>query len=635
MSNCERSIWGNGNARRRNRLLWNGLVALALLGVVATSATRVQAAIPQSERDVLTALYTSTAGASWNNSSGWNGAAGTECTWYRVTCDGAQSHVTRIVLDSNNLTGTLPSLAALPSLERFDGYNNHLVGSIPSLSGMTSLQDFSVFANQMTGTIPTLSSLANLKYFYVGYNQLSGSIPSLAGLTNLIIVNVQHNQLTGTIPSLAGLSNLAIFEVNINQLTGPIPSFADLANLQLVRMASNALGGIMPTPPNPANLLSGQSTLCPNALDRTPNTVWDSATGATPWYEHCGPPSGVSTATGSMHYARRLQTATRLLNGRVLIAGGQNDALTPAMINVPIAEIYDPATGLFSEVGTLNQGKGRRNATANLLADGKVLISGGYDDVSGNLTSSEIFDPATSQFAFTGDMAGARSLHASATLANGRVLVIGGYPSSTTAETFNPATGQFTATGMLNQSRVYDRAITLSGGKVLVTGAEDGGLSNELYDPVAGTFAYTASFVQPTSTGGLALLEDGRVLAAGGYYQGGYEATAQTFNPATGQFALTGSMAEGRSGYQLTALNNGQVLASGSFYGSATMELYDPQMGQFIPAVNMTTARGDHTATLLTNGRVLIVGGTPNDGSSVLATAEIYAPDVVRRAGFD
>ncbi len=90
-----------------------------------------QAAIPASERAVLTNLYSSTNGASWTSHTNWNGGVGTECTWYGVTCDATQNHVTRIDLPGNNL-----------------------VGSLPLLSGLTALQVFRVPTNQLTGPVP-------------------------------------------------------------------------------------------------------------------------------------------------------------------------------------------------------------------------------------------------------------------------------------------------------------------------------------------------------------------------------------------------------------------------------------------------------------------------------------------------
>lgn len=119
---------------------WQGLLLMLFsLGVVSTA----QAAIPASERAVLTDLYASTNGAGWINNAGWGGAAGTECTWYGVTCDNTQSNVTSISLDGNKLVGTLPAISGLTALQmewagprRFPGscfkgsLNIHLVRNV-------------------------------------------------------------------------------------------------------------------------------------------------------------------------------------------------------------------------------------------------------------------------------------------------------------------------------------------------------------------------------------------------------------------------------------------------------------------------------------------------------------------------
>ena len=165
-------------------------------------ATTIQAAIPASERQVLLDLFNCNNGAGWTNNAGWNGAAGTECwSWYGISCDGAQTHIISINLESNNLTGTLPSLGGLTGLESFYVSHNQLTGSIPSLSGLTALQDFEVQGNQLTGSIPSLSGLTELQDFEVNDNLLTGSIPSLSGLTVLQTFGVGNNQLTGTVPT--------------------------------------------------------------------------------------------------------------------------------------------------------------------------------------------------------------------------------------------------------------------------------------------------------------------------------------------------------------------------------------------------------------------------------------------------
>ena len=78
---------------------------------------------------------------------------------------------------------------------------------------------------------------------------------------------------------------------------------------------------------------------------------------------------GTFRATGSMVQAGRSHfTATLLLDGRVLIAGGDN----PGALDT--AELYDPATGKFTATGSMTAA--RHDNVAVRLADGRVLIEG-------------------------------------------------------------------------------------------------------------------------------------------------------------------------------------------------------------------------------------------------------------------
>ena len=141
-------------------------------------ATTAQAVIPASERAVLTSFYTSTNGVFWTNKANWNGAVGTECTWFGVYCDAGDRHVVGIILNDNNLVGTLPTLSGIPNLEYFQVIINKLNGSIPSLSGLTQLFQFAVFGNKLSGSIPSLSGLPALRQVLAGQNQLTGPVPA-------------------------------------------------------------------------------------------------------------------------------------------------------------------------------------------------------------------------------------------------------------------------------------------------------------------------------------------------------------------------------------------------------------------------------------------------------------------------
>ncbi|MBS0555792.1 MAG: hypothetical protein JSR27_00105 [Proteobacteria bacterium] len=223
--------------------------------------------ISTAERNALVALYTSTTGTGWTTQTNWNGAAGTECTWYGVQC--LNGHVFSLNMQGNNLVGALPSLSAFSGMNNIYFDNNQLSGSIPALTGLSSLQYLVLDNNQLSGVIPSLAGLNSLIVLSLASNQLSGSIPALSGLSNLADFQAPYNQLTGSIPSLPSnigsfiVSNnqltgslptlpvyLADFEVSNNHLTGAIPSFASLASAGRYYLDHNQLTGSLPAFPS-------------------------------------------------------------------------------------------------------------------------------------------------------------------------------------------------------------------------------------------------------------------------------------------------------------------------------------------------------------------------------------------------
>jgi phage baseplate assembly protein gpV len=340
-----------------------------------------------------------------------------------------------------------------------------------------------------------------------------------------------------------------------------------------------------------------------------------------------------------MNSARENATATLLKNGKVLVAGGDAH---PAMTYTyyASAEIYDPATGKFTITGSMTAA--RADATAILLADGRVLVAGG-DGCSDpkhctniqagaieNLVSADIYDPATGKFTRTGSMTGIALTSAAVLLPDGKVLMAAFEPD---AELYSPSTGKFTSNGTGTASSPPTTATTLLNGKVLVT-AQEG--APQLYDVATGKFTkvslalppgtpvakYQGAIINRTTPYTATLLKDGRVLLFA-------DGSLETYDPATGACADAGFISPGDNWDSATAtlMPDGRVLfvGGGLAYGAKTAVLYDPVGGPSRTTDSALAALGGQTATLLPDGSVLIAGGQDSN-SKFLASAELFKP---------
>jgi hypothetical protein len=222
-----------------------------------------------------------------------------------------------------------------------------------------------------------------------------------------------------------------------------------------------------------------------------------------------------------MAVSRYQHTATKLADGRVLVAGGCN-AYGCATDTASI-EVFNPLTNRWTTVASMVLD--RADHTATLLANGKVLIAGGFSPL-GSLAENETYDPATNRWAVNMAMRNPRGSHTATLLPNGKVLVTGGDPGmglpQSATEVFNPSTGLWTNVGFMASVREYHQAVRLPSGKVLVVGGSSiRGRSwvtlatAELFDPATNRFTPTGSMANPRESFGLTLLRDGRVLAVG------------------------------------------------------------------------------------------------------------------------
>jgi hypothetical protein len=375
---------------------------------------------------------------------------------------------------------------------------------------------------------------------------------------------------------------------------------------------------------------------------------------------------GAFTAVGSLTTARYFHTATLLPDGRVLIAGGQNDASANPLSST---EIYDPVAKTFTPGPDMTVG--RSGHTATLLGDGRVLIIGGDWGGTTGLQmpagTAEVYDPSSRGFTATGSLLIPRASPNATLLANGKVLVTGGTTGENDTgyliadpELYDPFIGTFTAARTYAGSLAGPNATTwdyafsstlLSDGTVLLATVQ----AAQAYDPASGFFSLKGAMsVMYESTGTVfqtdylagqsaTLLLNGKVLVAGGEQEdAGRFASAQLYDPASGVFVFTGSMTAARNNHTATLFPDGAALVAGGesqscssngcwFDGTIpSAELYNPVQGAFVLAGDMTVNRAGHTATLLNNGDVLLTGGYAYAGIGMytgdLASAELYHP---------
>jgi N-acetylneuraminic acid mutarotase len=346
------------------------------------------------------------------------------------------------------------------------------------------------------------------------------------------------------------------------------------------------------------------------------------------------------TPTRSMSVARDGHTATQLLDGRVLVAGGvYMDDTCPVPWQLCVsAEVFDPTAQTWTQTGPMSVA--RSGHTATLLPDGRVIVAGGappeFPDCDAG-TTAEIFDPVSGTWTLTQTMHANRTWHTATLLPDGRVLVAGGYGVDgagadgvlNSAEIFDPASQTWTQTGSMSAARQWHTATLLgdADGHVLVAGGACNCSSNEpvpldsaeVFSPQSGVWTPVQ---QPMNTSRFAhtatRLLDGRVLVAGGYggvLPGGPVDTAEVFDPSSPGWTLIQPMSAAREWHTATLLKDGRVLAAGgtsvggAFIPVSSAELLDPSSLMWTPMPSMHAARATHTATRLGDGRVLVVGG--------------------------
>jgi N-acetylneuraminic acid mutarotase len=296
---------------------------------------------------------------------------------------------------------------------------------------------------------------------------------------------------------------------------------------------------------------------------------------------------------------------------------------------------------------------GRINHTATLLANGRVLVAGGFGAGPVVLGTAELYDPVSGTWSSAASMGVPRAKHVAVRLLDGTVLVAGGQlangPPTASAEIYHPSSDTWTSTEPMSVARLNFTATVLLDGRVLVTGGVGGDgrgvaveKSAEIYDPLVGQWESAGKMANRRFSHAAVRLADGRVLVVGGAGGGEdcpYTKTAEVYAPSANEWQAADRMATPRGLPALALLPNGSVLAAGGltqpascnaehgFNQTETAELYNALNDRWSPTSSLGTARRVFGFEQLADGRVLVAGGRNASGNAgILASAELYDP---------
>ncbi len=327
--------------------------------------------------------------------------------------------------------------------------------------------------------------------------------------------------------------------------------------------------------------------------------------------------------------------AIALDDGRIAFFGA-------AGTNLDQCEAWDPCTQRSSLLAALPAGRGGHTVTK--LQNGKVLICGGADAALTVYAGGELYDPVTDSFSATGAMVSARAAHTATLLPDGRVLIVGGTTDVSDAlagaqhalkscEIYDPLNNSFSAGPNLARPHVAHTAVGLANGDVLIGGGgtyttiigiKIPAIDNHAQGFTFSTLAWTAEVTMKAARAGASgvLLADGRALFAGGI--GGSItspnnlASAEAFDPVTGKWSSVGSMSLGRSGMPMVVLpGTNQVLVAGGATGTSVttpvptdvVELFDPVAGLFALKSPLPEPRAGSAAIVLPSNHAALFGG--------------------------
>ncbi len=291
-----------------------------------------------------------------------------------------------------------------------------------------------------------------------------------------------------------------------------------------------------------------------------------------------GPSDRGWTTFAELHGPRAFAQAVVLPTGEILVVGGLDPNASQLVSSR--SELVDPLSRRVTQLPQLLLG--RVHQTASLTSGERVVVAGGVErlgDAWSPVDRVDVYDVATQRWHLGAPLLEARSDHAAVTLADGRVLVIGGNQGTrplASVEAYDPASDAWSYLSPLPRPRTQHTAVRLADGRVLVAGGidSDGGATDTtfLYDPARDAWSDGPRMDIPRIQHVAVALPDGNVLFAGG--DGAASGTSELYLAREDRFVPSGTLVDPRLVAQAAALPDGRVVLTGGL---------PPRMERFTP----------------------------------------------------
>jgi hypothetical protein len=345
----------------------------------------------------------------------------------------------------------------------------------------------------------------------------------------------------------------------------------------------------------------------------------------------------------------------------MVTGGMRLQAFPPSLISHNAISFFNPAMNSFSaSFQPLGGGSpvtpvlstARSSHTQTSLLDGRVLITGGNIGASGTspgtpTASVEIFNPQTGAVTAGPTMASARADHRAVLLPDGRVVVAGG----NAWQVFNPTGNVWSADFPMQRSRFAHAAVLLANHAgagqhrvLLIGGTGTGPDTLELLNPDGGTSVLSAATLnEGVDDLGAELLDNGRVFIVGGQstITGNTLNTTQLYDPLADSIAAGPPMPnrpDGIADHQVIGLGRFVLVFGGEQQASGTdtelnyAALFDRATDAWYWNGVMNNVHDDFASARLNDGRILLIGGgVPLFGQEAPSrAAETFTPTVAR-----